>query len=45
MTRRFHEMGVNVAAMFAAVGADYAELGDVVNARRNALLQEIAAAA
>jgi len=45
MTRRFHEMGVNVAAMFAAVGADYAEVGDVVNARRNALLQEIAAAA
>jgi hypothetical protein len=45
MTRRFHEMGLNVAAMFEAVGADYAELGDVVIARRSALLQEIAAAA
>jgi hypothetical protein len=45
MTRRFHEMGLNVAAMFEAVGADYTELGDVVIARRSALLQEIAAAA
>jgi hypothetical protein len=45
MTRRFHEMGVNVAALFEAVGADYTDLGDVVLARRNALLQEIAAAA
>ncbi len=45
MTRRFHEMGLNVATMFEAVGADYAELGDVVIARRSALLQEIAAAA
>ncbi len=45
MTRRFHEMGVNVAAMFEAVGADYSELGDAVIGRRSALLQEIAAAA
>jgi len=45
MTRRFHEMGFNVAAMFEAVGADYSELGDVVIERRNALLQEIATAA
>jgi hypothetical protein len=45
MTRRFHEMGLNVAAMFESVGADYSGLGDVVIARRSALLQEIAAAA
>lgn len=45
MTRRFHEMGLNVESMFTAVGADYDELGDVVIARRNALLHEIAAAA
>ena len=45
MTQRFHTMGLNVGAMFASVGADYDQLGDVVIARRTELLRDIATAA
>jgi hypothetical protein len=43
LTRAFHGFGLNVAALFAAVGADYRQLCDQVKQRRDELLDELAA--
>ena len=41
LTRRFYKMGLNVAAMFEAVGTDYTDLDDIVIARHSALLARL----
>ena len=43
LTKAFHGLGLNVAELFAAVGADYASLCGAVARRRDEVLEAVAA--